>query len=81
MMEKINIISMSMKQFSFTRTAISEQNFRALKRSSATMRIAMPKSFDGLTKIKIQIEKIDVCKIVNNFVSKKESRKEQFVLL
>ena len=44
------------------------------------MSSAIPKSFDNYTKITILMNKIDICKTANNFIAKKESRKEQCCL-
>ena len=63
----------------FAINAVSEKWFKVSKRSKTMMKSIRPKLFDGLTKIKILIYKIDVYMAVNVFIAIKDQEKSNLV--
>ena len=65
--------------------AISEQSFSALKRLKTKMRSTMHNNRRSdlmvLHVYQDEIDKIDIREIANEFISRKDSRKERFSLL
>ena len=65
--------------------AISERSFSALQRLKTKMRSTMHNNrLNHLIVLHVyqdEIDKVDICEIVNEFISRKDSRKDRFNLL